>query len=135
MKRTHFHAFVAFCAIVGGSVSTVTAQPADVAAVEGYVFDRGTLKPLANARVEVTVILIENADRLFMSVVTDANGYYATHAPAIPTSVRTEFVASCITGRGTVTSEGTGYAPMRAEVYQRNFYLALPRRETRCRLL
>lgn len=120
------------CTLSPGSIPRCVAQPVDVAAFEGYIFDRETLKPLSNARVEIRLFLVENADRLILSTISDGNGYYALQVPPIATSVRTEIEAKCLTRKGAVNSGGTGYAPLRAEVYQRNLYVTLPRRETQC---
>jgi hypothetical protein len=108
-----------------------TAQLSGETAVEGYAFDAGSLRPLAN----VTVIVQEMyPDGVVASygTTTDGNGFYSAHFAAVAPLLNSFIQAFCSTRKGIVSSTISLYADLQAVTYQRNVYISLPSRQTAC---
>ncbi len=107
-------------------------QPVNVPVIEGHVFDRSTLKPLANVEVMVSATDGQSAV-LTAGTTTDVNGFYT-----VPFTFGTEgqntLTASCATTRGVSSSLSYLYSPMRPEIFRRDIYLTLPRNKHSCSL-
>lgn len=118
--------------LVATLAASAAAQESNAIAVEGYVFDQKTLRPLANANVTLSQLGIDGIGR-GLSVPTNSNGFYSlTLVPPVE-SVSNDLKATCNTKRGTVESTSPIYHPLQTDrVYQRNFYITLPRSLTRC---
>jgi hypothetical protein len=118
--------------LVAALAASAFAQESNAIAVEGYVFDQKTLRPLANTFVTLSQLGVDGIGR-GLSVPTNSNGFYAlTLVPPVD-SVSNDLKATCHTKRGPVESVSPIYLPLQTDrVYQRNFYISLPRSVTRC---
>lgn len=118
--------------LIAALTAPATAQESNAVAVEGYVFDQKTLRPLANAYVTLSQMGIDGVGR-GLSVPTNSNGFYALSFVPPVDSVSNDLKTSCNTKRGAVESTSPIYLPLQTDrVYQRNFYITLPRSVTRC---
>lgn len=108
------------------------AQSDNFPAVEGYVFDKKTLKPLANAAVTMTTVE-DGPATLLLSVLTDANGFYSMIVTVPWTGTSRSLTAECTTRRGIGSSTMSLYSTLQQTVYRRDLYVALPRNMTACR--
>jgi hypothetical protein len=107
------------------------AQEANVAAVEGYVYDIATGKPLRSSIVYLAEHLDNGASNEAITT-TDANGFYSVQLVA--PSVGDHWLrAVCTTAKGvTENSQGLYHTLRTDQIYHRNFYLTLPKRQTSC---
>ena len=136
-------AFLVVLDILGFS-GTATAQPADYATVEGYVFDARTLRPLRN----VNIFWHEPTDQIYgpgssrgAYATTTINGFYSANLEYVgelqPSNVGfSTLTATCYTRRGDIQNSIYVAYPIRlTSPYQRNFYITLPRGVSKCNLL
>jgi len=108
------------------------AQEANTAVVEGYVFDVKTLKPLSSVNVVLSQTSMNGGVR-GIGVTTDANGFYSIPVFPADSQISNVLQANCTTRRGNVQSSSTLFPTLLTDrVYQRNFYLTLPRNVSRC---
>lgn len=111
------------------------AQDSNAFAFEGHVFDRQTLRPIEGAFVELTETF-DNGGRRGLQNITDSSGFYSIEgaqwvAPPNPTAHA--IFATCYTKNGgRIDVGGLTYFNLRTEVYRRDFYVALPKGQTRC---
>jgi hypothetical protein len=113
------------------------AQSANMTVVDGYVFDAGTLKPLANTYVLLHEVLDQATSRNVF-IATDANGFYSVatqFSDSMPPSsiLSHSLTATCSTNKGMVQNSIYLDSPLKIDfAYHRNFYLTLPKKATRC---
>lgn len=98
---------------------------------EGRVFDRATGRP-----VEGALVIIEDRVQDFplrqTYIVTDASGFFQVDEPPITGAVSTILVR-CETPKGIAESSAPLYSELRVgSIYRRDFYLTMPRRQTKC---
>ena len=102
--------------------------------VEGYVFDKTTLRPLKNVKVEIRQRTADDGGNMAVPY-TDENGLYSAAAPTQSGAVFNTVLAECLTTRGRVASIVKLPVPLRAgEVYLRNLYVQMPRGFTQCQI-
>jgi hypothetical protein len=127
-----FITMISVTALFVAWVSPAFSQAVD-AAIEGYVFDRNTLRPLSNVVVAFRHT-IDNANGMeTIATTTDSNGFYSIPVNGMFEGVRSDVLAECILKRGVASSTIGVDAVLRPRVYQRNIYISLPRTDTRCR--
>jgi hypothetical protein len=111
------------------------AQQDGAVSVEGYVFDKKALRPLAGVNVSIIVVAPEGMTTApSFGGITDDNGFYAISAvpPYEPQGANVMSVV-CPTRKGAVMTNSFVYDRIRTDrIYQRNFYLTLPRNVTSC---
>jgi hypothetical protein len=108
------------------------AQSDNLPAVEGYVFDKKTLRPLQDASVGLVTEIDASGARLSQGGFTDANGFYSFTVLAPAESVSRTLTVECNTRRGIASSTITLYATLQQNVYRRDLYVTLPRNMTAC---
>lgn len=125
-------AWSVLCAFGLISVSEAKAQETNAVTVEGYAFDGKTLRPLANANVSLSQTGNDGGTRGY-SAVTDANGFYSiTVVPVVPT-IANNLILACLFRKGGVQAYNSLYPNLQTDrLYQRNFYLTLPKNVTKC---
>jgi hypothetical protein len=101
-------------------------------AVEGYVFDRKTLKPLQNASVVLTTDIDGSGAQFSIGVRTDANGFYTITVSAPNLALSRMLTAECTTRRGIASSRSSVYGVLQRTVYRRDLYVTLPRGMRSC---
>jgi hypothetical protein len=111
--------------------AAAVAQVDGQTAVEGYVFDVATKKPLANAIVTVKSSTPNTDGFSIAAQITNASGFFAIPTGIAP-EAQTVVTAECTTSRGVASSELPLYTPVRPIVYRRDFYLSLPKRAKGC---
>src|SRR5690242_2511787 len=86
-------------------------------AVEGYVFDAVTKKPLPNVVVSLKATFPNSDGGAFAAGVTNPSGFFAIPV-GIASDTRAFVTAECTTSRGVASSELPLYTPARPIVYQ-----------------
>ncbi len=128
--RILFSAFMSVASMA--LVPPVEAQSS--VSLDAYVFDKSNQKPLANAVVLLRYFTNPNDDTAFTSsTLSDANGLAALLGGQFTEQVRSEIEVICNTRRGLIRQTTPFYqGPPERTVFQRNFYLALPRNIHEC---
>ena len=128
-----FIKMISVAALVVAWVSPAFSQAVDAAAIEGYMFDRNTLRQLSNVIVS-SQHTIDNANGMeTIATTTDSNGFYGIPVNGMFEGVRSDVLAECVLKRGVASSTISVDAVLQPRVYQRNIYISLPRTDTRCR--
>ena len=112
------------------SPANAHAQAEGLTGVEISVFDRQTGRPLQNALVVLTEFLGPSsvATKTETYGHTDSNGFFAFEYFKTAEGIGYAVSTACVTTRGKVASVMPLYTNIRADtVYQRTFYLELPR--------
>ncbi len=124
--RIIFSALIAAASIVLSS----SAGAQEFVSLDAHVFDKSNLKPLENAIVELRYVNDSGSGQLSLSTVTDINGLATIITGSVPTSfdMRAEIEVFCNTRKGLIR-QTTRFIqlPQQRSVFERNFYLALPR--------
>jgi hypothetical protein len=106
-------------------------QPVNAAAIEGYVYDRNTLRPLSNVGVLFIHTLDNSGATLTSAAITDSNGFYSLDGGELE-GVSSQILAECNLRRGVASPTGSMAPVLQPRVYQQNIYISLPRTDTRC---
>jgi hypothetical protein len=107
-------------------------QPVNAAEIEGYVFDRNTLRPLSNVTVLFIHTLDDSGATLTSATTTDSSGFYSLDGGEW-VGVKGQILAECNLRRGSASSTIGMYAVLQPRIYQRNIYMSLPRTDSGCR--
>ncbi len=100
--------------------------------LEGRVFDRATGRPVQDAVVAFNQRIGEIGGSTSY-IVTDSEGFYQFDVRPLEGAIPSMLV-TCETPKGNPESTAPLYSFLRPETtYRRDFYLAMPRRQTRCR--
>lgn len=129
MKRT----CLAIAAVVEALVTPGVAlsQSSGQTIMEGYVFDVSTLKPLPNAVVSFFAQDPNNPIPQVAAMFTDSNGFYSL-VVSIPPGTTNSLKAECVTSNGIGSSQVPLFTGIQRDLFQRNFYLTLPRNKRSC---
>ena len=101
--------------------------------VEGYVFNKSTLRPVKNVIVNFWA-RTDDAGGLMSTALSDENGPYSFALPVQTGAVFTTVLGDCSTSKGRVATVATLPSPVqRGLVYIRNLYLQMPKGITECR--
>ena len=112
-------------------------QVQDSMAVEGYVFNKANMKPIANAIVRVKVSPSNSNSFSEFSAATDNNGFYQLDPIFLDESVQTTFTmsAQCKTTKKTYFQNISLYNPSRNNtIYRRDLYMEMSQSISRCKL-
>jgi hypothetical protein len=129
ITRNLLEAFIASALATISYPALAIAQSSE-ATLEGYVFDAKTLRPLPNAVIQINFSI--GATGSGITTTSDANGYYQIPLTTSPVYDSSSLIAFCSTKRGTASVATHFYDQIKAGIYERNFYLTLPRNQTHC---
>lgn len=101
---------------------------------QGHVYDKQTLRPVEGAFVQFTEAY-DPTTFITFAIPTDSSGSYSLEIgqpPVPPAGAAHAIFAFCDTTNGLVAAGGLTYSTLRNRVYRRDFYVSLPKGQTRC---
>jgi hypothetical protein len=133
--KQHLSAFYVVTAVLSLSMvsfHSAYAQLDGEVGIEGYVFNVGTGKPLANVLVTYEHVDQDTSATRGDQGLTDSNGFYQIDAPLTPPPRNAILFASCVTRRGNLRVDTSLFFPPRPTIYRRDFYIRMPRGISSC---